>query len=144
MYWNKISIALIKRTIPLPRIPLMVMGWLDHRWALIVQSGVTSRFNIIRYCINDCRNSGTPYLALMGVFGNIFQKIDRVATAPHCHLIIWRSDFFCIVVTLLSKYRIHMVPSDSFMSHLANQFGYSAGGFQALQLVVLATFGVVD
>ena len=37
-----------------------------------------------------------------------------------------------------------MVPSDPFMSHLATQLGYSAGEFQALQLVVLATFGVVD
>ena len=30
------------------------------------------------------------------------------------------------------------------MSHLAIQFGYSVGEFQALQLIVLATFGVVD
>ena len=37
-----------------------------------------------------------------------------------------------------------MVPSDPFMSHLATQLVYSAGEFQALQLIVLATFGVVD
>ena len=37
----------------------------------------------------------------------------------------------------------NMVPSDPFMSHLATQFGYSAREFQALQLIVLATFGVV-
>ena len=37
-----------------------------------------------------------------------------------------------------------MLPSDPFMSHLATQLGYSAGEFQALQLIVLATFGVVD
>ena len=30
------------------------------------------------------------------------------------------------------------------MSHLATQLGYSAGEFQALQLIVLAVFGVVD
>ena len=30
------------------------------------------------------------------------------------------------------------------MSHLATQLGYSAGEFQALQLIVLAAFGVVD
>ena len=30
------------------------------------------------------------------------------------------------------------------MSHLATQFGYPAGEFQALQLIVLATFGVLD
>ena len=38
----------------------------------------------------------------------------------------------------------NMVPSDPFMSHLATQLGYSAGEFQALQLIVLAAFGVVD
>ena len=37
-----------------------------------------------------------------------------------------------------------MVPSDSFMSHLVTQLGYSAREFQALQLIVLAAFGVVD
>ena len=37
-----------------------------------------------------------------------------------------------------------MVPSDSFISHLATQLGYSTGEFQALQLIVLAAFGVVD
>ena len=30
------------------------------------------------------------------------------------------------------------------MSHLATQLGYSAGEFQALQLIVLAVLGVVD
>ena len=29
-------------------------------------------------------------------------------------------------------------------SHLATQLGYSAGEFQALQLIALAAFGVVD
>ena len=33
-----------------------------------------------------------------------------------------------------------MVPSGPFMSHLATQRGYSAGEFQALQLIALATF----
>ena len=45
---------------------------------------------------------------------------------------------------LLSIIGFNMVPSVSFMSHLATQLGYSAGEFQALQLIVLATFGVVD
>ena len=36
------------------------------------------------------------------------------------------------------------VPMDTFMSHLATQLGYSAGQFQALQLIVLAPFCVVD
>ena len=30
------------------------------------------------------------------------------------------------------------------MSYLATQLGYSAGEFQALQLIVLAVFGVED
>ena len=30
------------------------------------------------------------------------------------------------------------------MSHLATQLGYSAGKFQALQLIVLGAFSVVD
>ena len=30
------------------------------------------------------------------------------------------------------------------MPHLATQLGYSAGEFQALQLIVFAVFGVVD
>ena len=34
--------------------------------------------------------------------------------------------------------------TDPFMSHLATQLGYSAGEFQALQLIVLAAFGIVD
>ena len=36
------------------------------------------------------------------------------------------------------------MPSDPSMSHLAIQLGYSAGEFHALQLIVLAAFGVVD
>ena len=36
------------------------------------------------------------------------------------------------------------VLTDPFMSHLATQLGYSAGEFQALQLIVLAAFGVAD
>ena len=46
--------------------------------------------------------------------------------------------------TFFHNIGFNMVPSDPFMSHLATQLGYSAGEFQALQLIVLATFGVVD
>ena len=35
-------------------------------------------------------------------------------------------------------------PSDSFVSYLNSHLGYSAGEFQALQLIVLAVFGTVD
>ena len=45
---------------------------------------------------------------------------------------------------LPSEYRIQHGAIGPLMSHLATQLGYSAGVFQALQLMVLATFGVVD
>ena len=34
--------------------------------------------------------------------------------------------------------------TDPFVPHLATQLGFSAGEVQALQLIVLAAFGVVD
>ena len=46
--------------------------------------------------------------------------------------------------TFFENIGFNTVPTDPFMSHLATQLGYSAGEFQALQLIVLATFGVVD
>ena len=46
--------------------------------------------------------------------------------------------------TFFQNIGFNMVPSDPFMSHLATQFGYSAGECQALQLTVLAAFCVVD
>ena len=39
---------------------------------------------------------------------------------------------------------LDMFPSDSFMSCLHSLLGYSAGEFQALQLIVPATFGAVN
>ena len=50
---------------------------------------------------------------------------------------------FC-PLTFFQNIGFDMVPSDPFMPHLATQLRYSAGEFQALQLIVLATFGVVD
>ena len=46
--------------------------------------------------------------------------------------------------TFFQNFGFNMVPSDPCMSHLATQLGYSAGEFQALELIVLATFDVVD
>ena len=46
--------------------------------------------------------------------------------------------------TFFQNIGFNMAPSDPFMSHLATQLGYSAGELQALQLIVLAAFGVVD
>ena len=50
---------------------------------------------------------------------------------------------FCLW-TFFQNIGFNMVPSDPFMSQLATQLGYSAGEFQALQLIVLVPFGVVD
>ena len=47
-------------------------------------------------------------------------------------------------LNLLQNIGFNIVPSDPFMSHLSTKLGYSAGGFQALQLIALATFGVMD
>ena len=46
--------------------------------------------------------------------------------------------------TFFQNIGFNMVPSDTFMAHLATQLGYFTGDFQAFQLIVLATFGVVD
>ena len=46
--------------------------------------------------------------------------------------------------TFFQNIGFNMVPSEPFMSYLATQLGYSAGEFQALQLIVLAAFSVVD
>ena len=63
--------------------------------------------------------------------------IFRCSTIPHlpgCFLSL----------DLLSEYRIQHGAIGPFMSHLATQLEYSAGEFRALQLIVLATFRVVD
>ena len=46
--------------------------------------------------------------------------------------------------TFFENIGFNTVLTDPFVSHLATQLGYSAGEFQALQLIVLAAFGVVD
>ena len=45
---------------------------------------------------------------------------------------------------LLSEYRIQHGTNGPLYVTLATQLGYSAGEFQAVQLIVLAAFGVVD
>ena len=62
---------------------------------------------------------------------------------------IWRSanshlpGCFC-PWTFFQNIGFNMVPSDPFMSHLATELGYTAGEFQALQLIVLVAFRVGD
>ena len=46
--------------------------------------------------------------------------------------------------TFFQNIGFNTIVTDPFMSYLATQLGYSAGEFQALQLIVLAAFGVVD
>ena len=46
--------------------------------------------------------------------------------------------------TFFENIGFNTVLTDPFMSHLATQLGYSAGKFQALQLIVLSAFGVAD
>ena len=46
--------------------------------------------------------------------------------------------------TFFENIGFNTVLTDPFMSHLAIQLGYSAGEFQALQLIILVAFGVVD
>ena len=46
--------------------------------------------------------------------------------------------------TFFENIGFNTVLTDPFMSHLATELGYSAGEFQALQLIVLVAFGVVD
>ena len=65
------------------------------------------------------------------------EQLSTCSTIPHI------PGCFC-PWTFFQNIGFNMVPSDPFMSYLATQLGYSAGEFRALQLIVLATFGVVD
>ena len=61
-------------------------------------------------------------------------------------MIVFACRKYMYIVVLKKLLECNLAPSDPFMSHLhvATQIGYSAGEFQALQLVVLAAFCVVD
>ena len=71
------------------------------------------------------------------VSNNTFIVCSWCSTIPHL------PGCFC-PWTFFHNIGFYMVPSDPFMSHLSTQLGYSAREFQALKLIVLATFGVVD
>ena len=60
-----------------------------------------------------------------------------------CSTIPYLPGCFC-PWTFFENIGFNMVLTDPFMSHLTTQLGYYAGEFQALQLIVLAAFGVVD
>ena len=74
---------------------------------------------------------------LVFVLNNTLTPCIWCSTIPHL------PGWFC-PWTFFQNIGFNMVPSDPFMSHLATQLGYSAGDFQALQLIFLAVFGIVD
>ena len=74
---------------------------------------------------------------LVFVLNNILILGIWCSTIPHL------PGWFC-PWTFFENIGFNTVLTDPFMSHLTTQLGYSAGEFQALQLIVLAAFGVVD
>ena len=74
---------------------------------------------------------------LVFVLNNILILGIWCSTIPHL------PECFC-PWTFFENIGFNTVLTDPFMSHLATQLGYSAEEFQALQLIVLAAFGVVD
>ena len=74
---------------------------------------------------------------LVFVLNNILILGIWCSTTPHL------PGCFC-PWTFFQNIGFNTMLTDPFMSHLATQLGYSAGEFQALQLIVLAAFGVVD
>ena len=74
---------------------------------------------------------------LVFVLNNTFILGIWCSTIPHL------PGCFC-PWTFFENIGFNTVLTDPFMSHLATQFGYSAGEFQALQLIVLAAFGFAD
>ena len=77
---------------------------------------------------------------MLVTFGIFFkQHFDSIwcSTIPHL------PGCFC-PWTVFENIGFNTVLTDPFISHLATDFGYSAGEFQALQLIVLAALGVVD
>ena len=74
---------------------------------------------------------------LVFVLNNILILGIWISTIPHLPGCFGPWTFF-------ENIGFNTVLTDPFMSHLATQLGYSAGEFQALQLIVLAAFGVVD
>ena len=86
-----------------------------------------------------------PSIHTMGfsIFGTIFQNINTLILGIWCSTIPHLPGCFC-PWTFFQNIGFNMVPSVPCMSHLATQLGYSAGEFQTLQLILLATFGVVD
>ena len=73
----------------------------------------------------------------------VFVLNNTLILGIRCSTITHLPGCFC-PWTFFQNIESNTVLTDPFMSHLATQLGYSAGEFEALQLIVLAAFGVVD
>ena len=94
--------------------------------------------NVGKYCLVDNVNVVLwPMSHVAFVLNNILILGVWCSTIPHL------PGCFC-PWTFFENIGFNTVLTDPFMSHLTTQLGYSAGEFQALQLIVLAAFGVVD
>ena len=121
------------------------VGWCVSSWWPLFSSRSSVMINICSSIwVTDCvllsvENSLIPgcLWILVFVLNNTLIQGVWCSTMPHL------LGCFC-PWTFFQNIGFNMVPSDPFMSHLVTQFGYSAGEFQALQLISLATFSVVD
>ena len=124
--------------------------------------GEAAPYHILKECISgECAVPGLNATFCFLWFTNCVLLCDYSSLIPRC---LWLLAFvlnntlilgiWCSIIphlpgcfcpwTVFQIIGFNMVPSDPFMLHLTTQLGYSAGEFQALQLIVLATFGVVD
>ena len=93
---------------------------------------------VYQLCPALCSKSNTRMLVTFGIcLKNILILGIWCSTIPHI------PGCFCSW-TFFENIGFNTVLTDPFMLHLATQLGYSAGEFQALQLIVLAAFAVVD
>ena len=155
MHWSYIFIALTHRFVLWKTLKMEVNWSVIHYWWSCTPS------HFIGLYFWECTVPGLNAIFCFLWFNNCVLLSDDNSLIPGCLwllvfvlnntliLSIWCSTIphlpgcFC-PWTFFQNIRFNMVPSDPFMSHLATQLGYSAGEFQALQLIVLAAFGVMD
>ena len=119
------------RSTRLPKGSQWLLGWLQVRLIFILK--------MKRVVSSQCPLSrdAVPVTFYFTSLNNTLILGIWCSTIPHL------PGCFC-PWTFFQNIGFNMVPLDPFMSHLATQLGYSAGEFQALQLIVLAAFGGVD
>ena len=86
----------------------------------------------------------SSHILMLGCLWSLVFVLNNILTLGILHSAISHLPRCFCPWTFFKNIRLNMVSSDPFMSHLATQLGYSTGEFQALQLIVLAAFGVVD